>query len=62
MAGAERLALALGSGLILWLDAVLSTDPVTLAARAGGLVLVTVLLSRRLLRGDARTLPAKAQK
>ena len=62
MPGAERLALALGSVLVLWPDAVLSTDPVTLAARAGGLVLVTVLLSRRLLRGDARTLPAKALK
>jgi TRAP transporter 4TM/12TM fusion protein len=62
MAGAERLALALGAGLVLWPDTVLSTDPVTLAARIGGLILVTVLLSRRLLRGDARTFPAKAVK
>jgi TRAP-type uncharacterized transport system fused permease subunit len=60
MPAAERLALAAGALMVLWPDAVLSADPVTLAIRAAGIVTVCTLLARRLRRGDTTPIPTKA--
>lgn len=43
----ERRLMAAASGLVLWPVAVTATDPITLAARGGGLIILALLLLRR---------------
>lgn len=47
IATASRLALTLGAALVLWPSPVAASDPLTLAARLAGIVLITAILLRQ---------------